>query len=490
MRAAYRIFNEEALVAHIVFDLSSSESRSRFRELAADMLDLLDGPMSERFFARLKAKAQALELAAPDFHAIMLDLLRASGGRGFTFADNSIRCPACNAVQQQVAWLCTDCGVQVVEDLGMRLERVRASGAAARFVQEQHGRWNHEQWLSFRRSIERRFGFVPETMLGALLEDTRRQYTQQLEADRLERGRQELEAESRRIADEQTRLQQERKAFADKMRKETDGRRRETERSRNEELARLERERQEIAAESRRIADERTRLQQERRSFEKQSLGREEELRERDHTARRSADDELAKRLTLMFDMVTVPSGSYKKEGASYHIDIFDDFKICLYPVTQFQWITVMGSNPSTFRQSVLHPVESVSYVEVEAFISRLNQLTGESYRLPIEAEWEYAARSGGRNEKWSGTSNEQKLEEYCWNVNNSVGSTKPVGLKKPNCLGIYDMSGNVWEWCHDLVLRGGSWSNGTEFVTVASRRKGKRTEKGSFIGFRLVLSV
>jgi len=103
-----------------------------------------------------------------------------------------------------------------------------------------------------------------------------------------------------------------------------------------------------------------------------------------------------------------------------------------------------MGSNPSHFKESDENPVEMVSWNEAREFIRRLNQMSGKSYRLPTEAEWEYAARSGGKGEKWAGTSNKSELQDFAWFFMNSGDRTHPVGQKRPNGLGFYDMSGNV----------------------------------------------
>lgn len=169
-----------------------------------------------------------------------------------------------------------------------------------------------------------------------------------------------------------------------------------------------------------------------------------------------------------------------------------DSFLIGKYPVTQRQWQAVMGTNPSEFKTSGLDaPVENVSWYDVQEFIKKLNIKSCKSYRLPTEAEWEYAARSGGKNEKWAGTSDESSLASYAWYDKNSGDCTHPVGQKKPNWLGLYDMSGNVKEWVGDWygrystdcqqnprgpssgtfrVDRGGGWGYCQGFVRAAIR--------------------
>jgi formylglycine-generating enzyme required for sulfatase activity len=184
------------------------------------------------------------------------------------------------------------------------------------------------------------------------------------------------------------------------------------------------------------------------------------------------------------------------------------DFYLGKYEVTQEQWMDVMGHNPSRFEGD-RQPVEQVSWNEVQQFIAKLNAMTGKRYRLPTEAEWEYAARSGGRKEKWAGTSNENMLGDYAWYSKNSDERTHVVGTKKPNGLGIYDMTGNVWEWCQDVygdeyyeesprdnpkgsksgsyrVNRGGSWGNDSEDVRAAIRYDLNAVYRSSGVGFRL----
>ena len=167
-----------------------------------------------------------------------------------------------------------------------------------------------------------------------------------------------------------------------------------------------------------------------------------------------------------------------------------------------------MGSNPSNFKGDNL-PVECVSWNDCQTFISKLNAATGKRFRLPTEAEWEFAARGGKKSKgyKYSGSNN---LNKVAWYDDNSNSKTHTVGTKIPNELGIYDMSGNVWEWCSDLydnyssswqtnptglssgsgrVRRGGSWY-GVASLCRSSRRASRDPGSRSIdLGLRLVLS-
>ena len=172
-----------------------------------------------------------------------------------------------------------------------------------------------------------------------------------------------------------------------------------------------------------------------------------------------------------------------------------------------------MGNNPSRFKGRD-HPVDEVSWNDVQQFISSFERSErSEIFRLPTEAEWEYAARSGGEREKYAGTSQEGDLGQYAWYFVNSGRQTHPVGEKRPNGLGLYDMSGNVWEWCADWygenyyqrspkynpggpcngsyrVLRGGSWFNDPGNLRAAYRYGFSPEYRAGTIGFRLGLSA
>ena len=186
-------------------------------------------------------------------------------------------------------------------------------------------------------------------------------------------------------------------------------------------------------------------------------------------------------------------------------------FYIGKYAVTQAQWKSVMGDNRSYFKGDDL-PVETVNWYEVQEFISKLNEQTGKNYRLPTESEWEFAARGGNKSRgyKYSGSNNPY---DVTWNAGNSDGKTHPVGTKSPNELGLYDMSGNVWEWCNDWydnydnykndsqidlmrplsesdrMFRGGSWYVEARGLRVSARGHGWPGNASSDLGFRLACS-
>ena len=189
-----------------------------------------------------------------------------------------------------------------------------------------------------------------------------------------------------------------------------------------------------------------------------------------------------------------------------------EDFYLGKYEVTQAQWKAVMGNNPSGFNDCGDDcPIENVSWDDVKGFIEKLRDKTGKRYRLPTEAEWEYAARSGGMGAKWSGTNDGNELTHYAWFAENAEKRTHPVGQKKPNSLGIYDMSGNVSEWVMDRydekyykqspkenprgpesggyrVLRGGIFYDIARHTRTTSRDEYPQSYRISCVGFRLVM--
>jgi sulfatase modifying factor 1 len=189
------------------------------------------------------------------------------------------------------------------------------------------------------------------------------------------------------------------------------------------------------------------------------------------------------------------------------------DFYIGKYPVTQQLWMAVMGveNNPSYFN-GYNRPVEQVSWNETQEFIKKLNKLSKLKYRLLTEAEWEYAARGGEKSLgfKYAGSN---KLKDVAWFSETSYGETKPVGLKYPNELGLYDMSGNIYEWVADSlhgtyigapkdgfvwladgvsahIIRGGGWNYSAQLCRVSARSYFDRALKGEDYGFRLCLSL
>jgi formylglycine-generating enzyme len=190
-----------------------------------------------------------------------------------------------------------------------------------------------------------------------------------------------------------------------------------------------------------------------------------------------------------------------------------DGFYMGTHEVTQVQWEEIMGNNPSGYKKGRNYPVSMVSWNDVQEYIYKLNNITGKKYRLPTEAEWEYAARSGGKREKFAGTSKESKLDRYAWYGDNSKDKTHPVGQKKPNRLGLYDMSGSVWEWCQDWygkdyyrsspknnpkgpssgshrVNRGGSRINGSWYLRGSLRYYFPQDLRFVILGFRLARTV
>lgn len=200
--------------------------------------------------------------------------------------------------------------------------------------------------------------------------------------------------------------------------------------------------------------------------------------------------------------------GGEADEKPAYEVMI-DGFAISKYPVTQRQWTAIMGSNPSGFQGCDQCPIDMVSWDDAQRFVEKLNEITGKKYALPTEAEWEYAAK-GGLNTKGFQFSGSDNIEAVGWYTANSGRHPHPVGEKAPNELGLYDMTGNVWEWCQDWynknyyelrernnpmgpatgaarVRRGGSWFTQSISCRTSSRNSVKQDYKDDSGGFRLV---
>ena len=170
-------------------------------------------------------------------------------------------------------------------------------------------------------------------------------------------------------------------------------------------------------------------------------------------------------------DMLVIPAGTFLMGSKPIPVDPFSNeqvrqppedeqpqhrvtlksFALGKYDITQEAWYALMGVNPSSNKGRPL-PVENVSWDDVQVFIQRLNAQTGKSYRLPTEAEWEYAARAGSTTD-YSFGDDVSQLGRYAWYTANSGGETHPVGEKQPNGFGLYDMHGNVWEWVQDCYI-------------------------------------
>lgn len=189
-------------------------------------------------------------------------------------------------------------------------------------------------------------------------------------------------------------------------------------------------------------------------------------------------------------EFVFLPGGIIDIDNTSHEID---PFYIQRTELTQAQWRQVMEKNPSK-NKSDDNPVESVSYKNILKFIKKLNKLEGdEVYRLPTKDEWEYACRAGSKG-KYCFGSDEKRLDDYAWNSNNSGKATQQVATGKPNVWGLYDMHGNVWEWCVEQknkkrisIIRGGSWNSGAEDLTCSTQKEKPGGKKFLDVGFRLV---
>ena len=219
----------------------------------------------------------------------------------------------------------------------------------------------------------------------------------------------------------------------------------------------------------------------------------------------------------VSFNMVTVDGGTFimgatDEQGTSdpwdteypIHQVTVSTFSIGQNQVTQALWVAIMGSNPSRFSGDLSRPVDNVTWSECQVFITKLNELTGQQFRMPTEAEWEYAARGGNKSQgyKYAGS---DYINEVGWYSGNASSKTHPIGQKNANELGLYDMSGNLYDWCFDWygsyssetqtdptgpvsgsdrVSRGGCWYGSARYCRVSHRRgvamtSGKRSDQG-----------
>ena len=222
------------------------------------------------------------------------------------------------------------------------------------------------------------------------------------------------------------------------------------------------------------------------------------------------AEDRTFTSPSIKAQFVLIPAGTFMMgDNIQHQVVIKRLFYMQATEVTQGQWRKIMGNNPSLFKDCGDDcPVENVSWGDVQGFIRRLNQIEGvDKYRLPTEAEWEFACRSESTT-KYSFGDNENELGDYAWYDKNSNRQTHPVAQKRPNAWGLYDMHGNVSEWCQDwyddyptgtvtdpkgppsgqhTVLRGGSWLSNASVVQSAFRGEDYPIVRCNDIGFRLV---
>ncbi len=235
--------------------------------------------------------------------------------------------------------------------------------------------------------------------------------------------------------------------------------------------------------------------------------------------------------------LVLIPAGEFlmgspeSEEGRrdneyQHRVQITKPFYLGVYPVTQQEYVHVMGNNPSHFTRDKRRPVERVSWLDAVHFCNRLSEQDGREpyygiegenvtvegghgYRLPTEAEWEYACRAGTTT-RWSSGDEENNLDRVAWYAANSGGTTHPVAEKEPNAWSLYDMHGNVWEWCWDWygaypsepvsaprgskegafrVVRSGSWYSQAELCRSAYRGVSVTERRSDFLGFRVARS-
>jgi formylglycine-generating enzyme required for sulfatase activity len=224
-------------------------------------------------------------------------------------------------------------------------------------------------------------------------------------------------------------------------------------------------------------------------------------------------------------ELVLIPAGKFMMgspesdmnrnadEGPQHEVTISRQFYVSKYQVTQAQYQAVMGNNPSYFPDDLRRPVECVSWYDAQEFCRKLGQMTGKIVRLPTEAEWEYACRAGTTTQFYTGDKEEDLVAAAWFGYDKSDRKTHPVGLKKPNAWGLYDIHGNGWEWCQDYygadyykhspqvdpkgpetgeyrVLRGGSWHGSAAGCRSAVRRGINPNSHYFNGGFRIMVEV
>jgi formylglycine-generating enzyme required for sulfatase activity len=239
----------------------------------------------------------------------------------------------------------------------------------------------------------------------------------------------------------------------------------------------------------------------------------------RDDVVRGTLLLDLGNNITMRF--VIIPAGEFLMgssdnetgqdgdEGPQHTVRLSKPIAMAATEVTQEQYEHVMGTNPSKFR-ALHNPVEQVSWADAVAFCKKLSDETGMNARLPSEAQWEYACRAGAKTGFRFGE-DDKRLGSYAWHIANSDSQTHPVATKKPNAWGLYDMHGNVYEWCRDWhngypvnsmtdpegpaegtyrVLRGGAWHSNQEHCRSTNRYRNTPDYWFNGIGFRIVLEL
>jgi eukaryotic-like serine/threonine-protein kinase len=225
----------------------------------------------------------------------------------------------------------------------------------------------------------------------------------------------------------------------------------------------------------------------------------------------------------VSMELVRIPAGKFlmgspenekdrhAEEGPRHEVTISKPLFLGIHEVTQEQYEAVLGQNPSRFKWAA-NPVENVSWNNAVEFCKRASEKTGKRFRLPTEAEWEYACRAGTKT-RFNFGDDDEGLNDHGWHSGNSESKTHPVGQKKPNAWGLYDMHGNVWEWCADWydekyygrspkadptgpaggksrALRGGSWLVLPGACRVADRRGSDPDTTGDYFGFRVAVAA